>query len=310
MKQTFTQKVDAAGKAAANHDNIHDCNHDCTREMVFENPEFGIIRTMTDENGEPLFCGKDVCEALGYKLPHTAVRQHVNRHDVVKHIIGLTIGKKRDGSSIVQYRQVLFVTESGFYALVLGSKLDTAQRFKQWVTSVVLPAIRKHGGYIATREGDTAEDIRRRAEDVLRATLQEKDSFIALQKKLISEQNLALERKDRQIAEQDVEIDRLLPKALYADTVLDSISCYTTTQVAKELGLTAQELNRQLCALRIQYYQSGQYMLYADYAHRGLARSRTHFDLVVGTDTVRTRTYLVWTEKGRRFIHEKVKSEE
>ena len=287
MKQTFTQKVDAAGKAAANHDNIHDNIHDCTREMVFENPEFGIIRTMTDENGEPLFCGKDVCKALGYRKADHAVRQHVDPHEVLKQDLGLTIGKKRDGSSIVQYRQVLFVTESGFYALVLGSKLDTAQRFKQWVTSVVLPAIRKHGGYIITRKGDTEEDIRRRAEEVLHATL---------------------EQKDKLIAEQETEIDRLLPKALYADTVLDSISCYTTTQIAKELGLTAQELNRQLCSLHIQYYQSGQYMLYADYAHRGLARSRTHFDLVVDTDTIHTRTYLVWTEKGRRFIHEKVRN--
>ena len=104
-----------------------------------------------------------------------------------------------------------------------------------------------------------------------------------------------------------MEIDRLLPKALYADSVLESISCYTTTQIAKELGMTAQELNRWLCAERIQYYQSGQYMLYADYAHRGLAKSRTHYDLFVGRDTVLTRMYLVWTEKGREFIHQKVK---
>ena len=75
----------------------------------------------------------------------------------------------------------------------------------------------------------------------------------------------------------------------------------------KELGMTAQELNRLLCAERVQYYQSGQYMLYAEYAHRGLAKSRTHFDLFVGRDTVCTRMYLVWTEKGRKFIHQKVK---
>ena len=177
--------------------------------------------------------------------------------------------------------------------MVLGSKLDTAQKFKHWVTAVVLPQIRKTGGFVPLHEGDTDEDIRRRAEEVLRKTLQEKDSFIAQQKKLI--------------AEQETEIDRLLPKALYADNVLDSISCYTTTQIAKELGMTAQELNRLLCAERVQYYQSGQYMLYAEYAHRGLAKSRTHFDLFVGRDTVCTRMYLVWTEKGRKFIHQKVK---
>lgn len=285
MTNSISQKVVAAGNAAANHNAI--------QVMVFENPEFGRIRTMTDKKGYPLFCGKDVCEALGYRKPDVAVRQHVTARDVTKRYVGLMVGKKKDGTPIVQQRQILFVTESGFYALVLGSKLDTAQKFKHWVTAVVLPQIRKTGGFVPLHEGDTDEDIRRRAEEVLRKTLQEKDSFIAQQKKLI--------------AEQEVEIDRLLPKALYADNVLDSISCYTTTQIAKELGMTAQELNRLLCAERVQYYQSGQYMLYAEYAHRGLAKSRTHFDLFVGRDTVCTRMYLVWTEKGRKFIHQKVK---
>lgn len=285
MTNSISQKVVAAGNAAANHNAI--------KVMVFENPEFGRIRTMTDKKGYPLFCGKDVCEALGYRKPDVAVRQHVTARDVTKRYVGLMVEKKKDGTPIVQQRQILFVTESGFYALVLGSKLDTAQKFKHWVTAVVLPQIRKTGGFVPLHEGDTDEDIRRRAEEVLRKTLQEKDSFIAQQKKLI--------------AEQEVEIDRLLPKALYADNVLDSISCYTTTQIAKELGMTAQELNRLLCAERVQYYQSGQYMLYAEYAHRGLAKSRTHFDLFVGRDTVCTRMYLVWTEKGRKFIHQKVK---
>ena len=278
MTNSISQKVVAAGNAAANHNAI--------QVMVFENPEFGRIRTMTDKKGYPLFCGKDVCEALGYRKPDVAVRQHVTARDVTKRYVGLMVGKKKDGTPIVQQRQILFVTESGFYALVLGSKLDSAQKFKHWVTAVVLPQIRKTGGFVPLNESDTDEDIRRRTEEVLKATL---------------------EQKDKLIAEQEVEIDRLLPKALYADSVLESISCYTTTQIAKELGMTAQELNRWLCAERIQYYQSGQYMLYADYAHRGLAKSRTHYELFVGRDTVHTRMYLVWTETGREFIHQKVK---
>lgn len=292
MTNSISQKVVAAGNAAANHNAI--------QVMVFEDPEFGRIRTMTDKKGYPLFCGKDVCEALGYRKPDVAVRQHVTARDVTKRYVGLMVGKKKDGTPIVQQRQILFVTESGFYALVLGSKLDTAQKFKHWVTAVVLPQIRKTGGFVPLHEGDTDEDIRRRAEEVLKATLEQKD-------KLIREQNMLLGQKNKQLAEQETEIDRLLPKALYADNVLDSISCYTTTQIAKELGMTAQELNRLLCAERVQYYQSGQYMLYAEYAHRGLAKSRTHFDLFVGRDTVCTRMYLVWTEKGRKFIHQKVK---
>lgn len=298
MKKTNEKVV--GSKAAANMVASAAANHNAIQVMVFENPEFGRIRTMTDKKGYPLFCGKDVCEALGYRKPDVAVRQHVTARDVTKRYVGLMVGQKKDGTPIVQQRQILFVTESGLYDLIFGSKLDSAQKFKHWVTSVVLPQIRKTGGFVPLNEGDTEEDIRRRAEEVLRTTLEQKD-------KLISEQEVLLGQKNRQIAEQDVEIDRLLPKALYTDSVLESISCYTTTQIAKELGMTAQELNRWLCAERIQYYQSGQYMLYADYAHRGLAKSRTHYDLFVGRDTVLTRMYLVWTEKGREFIHQKVK---
>lgn len=284
MKKTNVKVV--GSKAAANTAASAAANHNAIQVMVFENPEFGRIRTMTDKKGYPLFCGKDVCEALGYRKPDVAVRQHVTARDVTKRYVGLMVGQKKDGTPIVQQRQILFVTESGLYDLIFGSKLDSAQKFKHWVTSVVLPQIRKTGGFVPLNESDTDEDIRRRTEEVLKATL---------------------EQKDKLIAEQEVEIDRLLPKALYADSVLESISCYTTTQIAKELGMTAQELNRWLCSERIQYYQSGQYMLYAEYAHRGLAKSRTHYELFVGRDTVHTRMYLVWTETGREFIHQKVK---
>lgn len=284
MKQNNVKVV--GSKATANTAASAAANHNAIQVMVFENPEFGRIRTMTDKKGYPLFCGKDVCEALGYRKPDVAVRQHVTARDVTKRYVGLMVGQKKDGTPIVQQRQILFVTESGLYDLIFGSKLDSAQKFKHWVTSVVLPQIRKTGGFVPLNESDTDEDIRRRTEEVLKATL---------------------EQKDKLIAEQEVEIDRLLPKALYADSVLESISCYTTTQIAKELGMTAQELNRWLCAERIQYYQSGQYMLYAEYAHRGLAKSRTHYELFVGRDTVHTRMYLVWTETGREFIHLKAK---
>ncbi len=274
---------------------------------IFESPEFGRMRTSVDEEGNPLFCGKDVCDILGYKKAQNAINQHVNPHDALKQGVGVPTGKRTDGSTAIRLYQMLFVNESGFYCLVFGSKLPIAQRFKMWVTSVVLPQIRKTGGYIPVHEGESDEEAIRNAEEILRKTLQEKEAFIAQQNKLIAEQEAMLEGKRKLIAEQEVEIDRLLPKALYADNVLDSISCYTTTQIAKELGMTAQELNRWLCAERIQYYQSGQYMLYAEYAHRGLAKSRTHFDLFVGQDTVHTRMYLVWTERGRKFIHQVMK---
>ena len=346
---------------------------------VFENPEFGMVRTATDEKGEPWFCAKDLCDALGYKNSSSAVSQHVRSSDIVKRYVARP-AKNRFGvcEGKMQIVQMIFVNESGFYALVLGSKLPSALMFKDWVTSVVLPQIRKTGGYIPVNEGESEEEMIRNAEQILRATLKEKEALLEKQKELLEEQKLKLHEQKAQldgqkawiavlderlakqrtvlheqevqmgldkklIGEQDEEIHRLneevndqmvrmaiqgqnvvalerqvdglLPKAMYSDNVLDSVSCFTTTQVAKELGITAQELNRSLCSLHVQYYQSGQYMLYAEYAHMGLAKSRTKYRAFMapaGDGTKRkvgkvvTSTYLVWTEKGRKFIHDLV----
>ena len=336
---------------------------------VFENPEFGTVRTTINKKGEPWFCAKDLCDVLGYRRADNAVRQHINPLDALKQCIKVDVRKKSDGTISQRLTPMIFVNESGFYALVLGSKLATAVKFKDWVTSVVLPQIRKTGGYIPVKEGESEEETIRNAEEILRATLKKKEELLEQQKKLIEEQKARLDGQKAWIAdqdarliqqkallhqqevqmgldkkligEQDVEIrrlngvvdeqvvniarkgeniihlehqvDGLLPKAIYSDNVLDSVSCFTTTQVAKELGVTAQELNRSLCALHIQYYQSGQYMLYAEYAHMGLAKSRTRYNAFLDPKCdgrkekmgkAVTHTYLVWTEKGRKFIHD------
>ena len=337
---------------------------------VFENPEFGTVRTTIDEKGDPWFCAKDLCNVLGYKRAYDTVKQRVRSSDTIKYSVTRTVKNRYgecSGRGLVV--QMIFVNESGFYALVLGSKLPSAVKFKDWVTSVVLPQIRKTGGYIPVKEGESEEETIRNAEEILRATLKKKEELLEQQKKLIEEQKARLDGQKAWIAdqdarliqqkallhqqevqmgldkkligEQDVEIrrlngvvdeqvvniarkgeniihlehqvDGLMPKAIYSDNVLDSVSCFTTTQVAKELGITAQELNRSLCALHIQYYQSGQYMLYAEYAHMGLAKSRTRYNAFLDPKCdgrmekmgkAVTHTYLVWTEKGRKFIHD------
>ena len=296
---------------------------------VFENPEFGMVRMATDEKGEPWFCAKDLCDALGYKKASDSVKQHVRYDDTMKRGVWVEVGKKKDGTLAKRLTPMIFVNESGFYALVLGSKLASAVKFKDWVTSVVLPQIRKTGGYIPVNEGESEEEMIRNAEQILRATLKEKENLLEKQKKLIGEQDEEIHRLNEEVNDQMVrmaiqgqnvvalerQVDGLLPKAMYSDNVLDSVSCFTTTQVAKELGITAQELNRSLCSLHVQYYQSGQYMLYAEYAHMGLAKSRTKYRAFMapaGDGTKRkvgrvvTSTYLVWTEKGRKFIHDLV----
>ena len=232
---------------------------------IFQNQEFGAIRTMSNEQGEVMFCAKDVCDALGYNNSRDALRKHVERGDVAK----------CDTPTSSGYQLMTFTNESGLYSLILSSKLEGAKRFKHWVTSEVLPSIRKQGGYMVVRPDESNEVILARALQIMQATLQ---------------------RRDEQIA-------KLQPRADYADHVLDSVSCFTTTQLAKELDMTAQELNRLLCEMRIQYWQSGQYLLYADYARQGYAKNRTHSHKSLNGD-LHTHTYLVWTERGRDFIHQ------
>ena len=232
--------------------------------QIFKNQEFGAIRTISNEQGEAMFCAKDVCDALGYKKASNAIALHVDKGDALK--------QGTPTSSGVQ--MMLYVNESGLYSLILSSKLDSAKRFKHWVTSEVLPSIRKQGGYMVARPEETDEEVLARALQIMQAAIQVRDEEIA----------------------------RLQPRADYADEVLDSVTCITTTQLAKELGMSAQELNRQLCAMHIQYWQSGQYMLYAAYARMGLAKSRTH-KRVLKHGMIMTEMYLVWTERGRDFIH-------
>ena len=104
--------------------------------QIFESEEFGQVRTVTID-GEPWFVGKDVALALGYKNPQEAIREHVEEEDKGVSEI-LTPGGRQ---------KMLIINESGLYALIFGSKLESAKRFKHWVTSEVLPALRKTGHY-------------------------------------------------------------------------------------------------------------------------------------------------------------------
>lgn len=226
--------------------------------------QFGQLRAVLDERGEPWFVGSDVANSLGYSNPRKALRDHVDEED-----------KTRNETFLVNGTAPILINESALYTLVLRSKLEDARKFRRWVTGEVLPSIRKQGGYMMVRPDESDEVIMARALLIMQATLQRRDEQIAL----------------------------LKPRAEYADHVLDSISCFTTTQLAKELDMTAQELNRLLCEMHIQYWQSGQYLLYADYARQGYAKNRTYSHR--GHDgLLHTHTYLVWTERGRDFIHQ------
>ena len=130
--------------------------------QIFKHKEFCNIRTMSGEHGEPLFCGKDVAEALGYGNPQKAIRDHVFLEDKGVNEMGTPGGTQK----------AIFINESGLYSLILGSKLESARKFKRWVTSEVLPSIRKHGGYMVVKADESDEEIMARALQIAHATLQ------------------------------------------------------------------------------------------------------------------------------------------
>ena len=164
--------------------------------QVFKNPMFGEIRTVSINN-EPWFVGKDVAQVLGYTDTNKAIAMHVDVEDKLNDKTALSLGQR--GGWIIN--------ESGLYSLILSSKLPTAKSFKRWVTSEVLPAIRKNGGYIAGQENMTDQEILAKALLVAQKTI---------------------ESKNKQISE-------MQPKALFADSVASSSSTILIGELAKIL---------------------------------------------------------------------------
>ena len=137
-----------------------------TNIQIFTSEVFGEIRTC-QVNNQIMFVGKDVAQALGYKNPSNALQVHVDSEDKTSYLIQVS------GSNYKA--NTLFVNESGLYALILSSKLPQAKAFKRWVTSEVLPQIRKTGGYIPTRDASgrelSGEEILERADAIVGRTL-------------------------------------------------------------------------------------------------------------------------------------------
>ena len=235
--------------------------------QIFNNEEFGEIRTVT-VNDEPMFCLTDICKALELTQP-SKVKERLNEKGV-RSIPTLTKGGEQ---------KLLYINEPNLYKTIFQSRKESAERFTDWVTSEVLPAIRKNGGYMAVKPEDTPESIMARAVLIAEATI----------KKLQGENQ------------------ELTVKANHLEKVVMCNQCYTTTAIAKELGLTAVELNKYLCEQKIQFPQSGQYNLYADFARMGLAKNRTAEKVDENGNLKVFHPYLVWTERGRVFIHNLVR---
>lgn len=170
--------------------------------QIFNSPDFGQIRTI-QQNGEPWFVGKDVAKILGYERADNAIRNHVDDEDKLMHQI----------SASGQNREMYIINESGLYSLILSSKMPKAKEFKRWVTSEVIPAIRKHGGYLTA--------------DKIEQALTDPDTIIKLAT------TLKEERAARQQAEANLQAAK--PKVLFADAVSASDSTILIGDLAKIL---------------------------------------------------------------------------
>ena len=237
--------------------------------QIYENAQFGQIRTQLNENGDVLFCLKDVCQALGIK----------NHKNVVKRVDGDEVHQIDLTDNLGRNQPTSFISEAGLYEVVLRSESPQAKPFRKWVCSEVLPSIRKHGAYATPQ--------------TIQSLLDNPDMGIELFKQLKEERERAQALRQT-LAEQ-------APKIEYVDTVLSSVSTYTSTQIAKEIGMTAQKFHKLLVGHEIIFKESGTYMMCQPYDKYGFTQNRTCAININGNQC--TKLSLVWTEPGRRFIH-------
>lgn len=249
--------------------------------QIFKNAEFGSIRTMT-LNGEPYFVGRDVAEILGYANASKAVLAHVDEED--KTFLMLDIADSKNGNVPVGQSKTALINESGLYSLILGSKLPGAKKFKRWVTSEVLPAIRKHGLY-------AVDEVLANPDMLIQALMELKQE---------RENNKTLQQL---VAVQNQQITEMKPKASYYDVVLNCKDLVAISVIAKDYGWTANHMNQYLHEKGVQFRQGKKiWLLYQKYAEMGYTSTKTHsYSGSDGTPHSRPHTY--WTQKGRLFIY-------
>lgn len=233
--------------------------------ILFKHEEFGEIRTLNID-GEPWFVGKDIASKLGYTDTFGALKKHVDGDDK----------QNCQNDSFETPRGLTIINESGLYSLILSSKLTRAKKFKRWVTSEVLPSLRKHGAYF------TAETLHK--------TMSDPRELAKLLTTLADEQE-----KRRKLEEENA---FLSVKANYYDRILQSKNSVPVTQIAKDYGMTAIAFNKMLHDYGIQYSIRNSWALYAEYANLGYTQSKTY---QIGDDKAIMHT--CWTQAGRIFLY-------
>lgn len=257
--------------------------------QVFNSPQFGEIRT-AGTSEDPLFCLSDVCSVLG--LRQGDVKQRLDK--------GVVSTQPLETAGGIQ--QANFVNEDGLYDVILDSRKPQAKAFRKWVTSEVLPAIRKTGGYLATKSDDTPEEIMARALTIAQATLAKREERLKQLEAENEHKKVVIEQKEEEIVIKDKEIKALAPKCESFDKIMSSEGLVTTNMIAAFLGISAIKLNKLLCNWYIQYKQSGIYFLHVKYRGNGYTKHVPHPYIDNGVQ--KSREHMYWTEKGRKFVIE------
>ena len=251
---------------------------------IFENSKFGKVRTVLVDN-EPFFVGKDVAEILGYQNGSKAVKTHVDSAD--KTFIMLDIADAQNGNVPKGQTKTAIINESGLYSLILSSKMPRAREFKHWVTSEVLPSIRRHGLY-------AVDEVLANPDMLINALT------------ALKEERANRERLEELNAAQAQQIAELQPKVSYYDVVLNCKDALSVSVIAKDYGWSAKRMNQYLHEHGVQYKQGGTWLLYQRYAEQGYTSTRTNTHLGKDGD-VHTSVHTYWTQKGRLFIYDLLK---
>lgn len=238
------------------------------------------VRTVTI-NEEPYFVGKDVTDILGYANTRDALHKHVDGED--KNTVAIRDGIKRGNPNQT------VINESGLYSLILSSKLPQAKEFKRWVTSEVLPTIRKHGAYMTDQKAASIVTDKNALADLLQQAADQ------------------LKEKDVKIERLTAELEVSSKKATYLGLIVETKDGMTATQVAQDYGLSAKKFNALLHALGVQRKVNEQWILYAKYQGKGYIASKT-FTYTDSTGKNHAKINTVWTQKGRLFLYELLKA--
>lgn len=231
------------------------------------NFEQNEVRTIL-VNDEPYFVAKDSAAILGYKRTADAIKQHVDAEDK-------GVGEIQTPGGV---QRMTLINESGLYSLIFSSQLPNAKKFKRWVTSEVLPTIRKTGNYTNVPQS-FAQALR------LAADLEEKNQLL-----------------EQQIAEYE-------PKISYLDMILSSTDTVATSQIAADYGMSAIALNKLLNELGVQHKVSGQWILYRKHMNQGYTKSHTS-EIPKADGGVKVVMNTKWTQKGRVFIYNLLTAED